>query len=146
MYERLTVDTEQLFTLILREALENIAQAFNTADMEVMGQQDVDAIEHVPFVVVRAHDGHMLGGPTLAWEWAVSVSIVAGTRDDAADIADMVYRAMHESHDNNVRIPGVGAVTSVNDDSMPSRTSTTLTPAGDLTQYDGQFTVIVRKL
>jgi hypothetical protein len=53
---------------------------------------------------------------------------------------------MHESHDNNIAIPGVGAVTSVDDLSMPSRTSTTLTPAGDLTQYDGQFRTVVRKL
>jgi hypothetical protein len=113
--------------------------------MQVMSQQDVDAVEHVPFVVVYAHDGRMLNGPN-AWEWEVSISIVGQTRDDAADIADMVYRAMHESHDRNARYPGVGAVTSVDDVSMPSRTSTTLTPAGDLTQYDGQFHVIVRKI
>jgi hypothetical protein len=145
VYERMTVDVEELFTLVLRDALEEIAETFGTADMEVMGQQDVDAIEHVPFVVVNAQNGRMLGGPN-AWEWDVYVSIIGKTRDTAADIADMVYRAMHESHDNNARYPGVGAVTSVDDVSMPSRTSTTLTPAGDLTQYDGHFHVIVRKL
>lgn len=144
MYVRMTVDVEQLFTLVLRAALEDIATTFGTADMEVMSQQDVDAIQHVPFVVVNAQNGRMLGGPN-AWEWDVFVSILGSSRDEAADIADMVYRAMHESHDNNTRIPGVGAVTSVDDVAMPSRTSTTLTPAGDLTQYDGTFHVIVRK-
>jgi len=143
-YERMTVDVEQLFTMVLRDALADIAETFGTADMEVMSQQDFDAIEHVPFVVVNAQNGRMLGGPN-AWEWDVFVSILGSSRDAAADIADMVYRAMHESHDNNVRYPGVGAVTSVDDVSMPSRTSTTLTPAGDLTQYDGTFHVIVRK-
>jgi len=145
MYQRMTVDVEELFTKILRIALENIATTFGATDMEVMSQQDVDAIGHVPFVVVNALNGHMLNGPG-AWEWIVNVSILGSSRDEAADIADMVYRAMHESHDNNVTIPGVGSVASVDDLSMPSRTSTTLTPAGDLTQYDGQFTVIVRKL
>lgn len=144
VYVRMTVDVEQLFTLVLRAALEETATTFGTADMEVMSQQDVDAIQHVPFVVVNAQNGRMLGGPN-AWEWDVFVSILGSSRDEAADIADMAYRAMHESHDNNTRIPGVGAVTSVDDVSMPSRTSTTLTPAGDLTQYDGVFHVIVRK-
>jgi hypothetical protein len=145
MYERMTVDAEELFTKVLRLALADYASIYGVTDMQVMGQQDVDAIEHVPFVVVRALDGRMLNGPG-AWEWDIFISIVGESRDSAADIADMVYRAMHESHDNNVRIPGVGAVTSVDDVSMPSRTSTTLTPAGDLTQYDGQFHAIVRKL
>jgi len=145
VYQRMTVDAEELFTKVLRLKLDGYASTFGTADMEVMGQQDSDAIEHVPFVVVRARGGRMLNGPG-AWEWEIYVSIVALTRDDAADVSDMVYRAMHESHDQNVRIPGVGAVTSVDDVDMPSRTSTTLTPAGDLTQYDGHFHVIVRKL
>jgi Holliday junction resolvasome RuvABC endonuclease subunit len=144
-YRRHTVDVEELFTKILRAALGEIATTFGATDMEVMSQQDVDAIEHVPFVVVNALNGHMLNGPG-AWEWMLNVTIVGDSRDSAADIADMVYVAMHESHDNNTRIPGVGAVTSVDDSSMPSRTSTTLTPAGDLTQYDGQFVVVVRKL
>lgn len=145
IYQRMTVDVEELFTKILRNALGEIATTFGATDMEVMSQQDVDAIEHVPFVVVNALNGHMLNGPG-AWEWMVNITIVGSSRDEAADIADMVYRAMHESHDNNTRIPAVGAVTSVDDISMPSRTSTTLTPAGDLTQYDGSFSTIVRKL
>jgi hypothetical protein len=145
MYIRMTVDAEELFTKVVRTKLEGYAEVFGTADMEVMGQQDVDSFQHIPFVVLRADGGRMLNGPG-AWEWEIYVSIVANSRDDAADISDMVYRAMHESHDENVRIPGVGAVTSVDDVSMPSRTSTTLTPAGDLTQYDGHFHVIVRKL
>lgn len=145
MYIRMTVDAEELFTKVIRDKLEDYVSVYGTAEMQVMGQQDSDAISHIPFVVVRADGGRMLNGPG-AWEWEIYVSIVANTRDDAADVADMVYRAMHESHDDNVRIPGVGGVTSVDDVSMPSRTSTTLTPAGDLTQYDGHFHVIVRKL
>src|SRR6476661_6359409 len=140
MYERMTVDVEQLFVLVLREALTEATTTHGLEPIEVFGRQDVDAAEHVPFVVVNAHNGRMLNGPG-AWEWDVFVSIVGQTRDDAADIADMVYRAMHLSHDMNVRYPGVGAVTSVDDVSMPSHTSTSLTPAGDLTQYDGTFHV-----
>lgn len=145
VYQRMTVDAEELFTKVIRAKLETYASVYGTAEMEVMGQQDADAIQHVPFVVVRADGGRMLNGPG-AWEWEIYVTIVAMTRDDAADVSDMVYRAMHESHDNNTRISGVGAVTSVDDVSMPSRTSTTLLPAGDLTQYNGHFHVIVRKL
>lgn len=144
-YTRMTVDVDELFTKVLRDAIAEFAAVYGTADMEVMGQQDFDSIAHIPFVVVKSRDGRMMGGPN-AWEWEVFVSIVALTRDEAADLADMVYRAMHESHDRNARYPGVGAVTSVDDVSMPSRTSTTLTPAGDLTQYDGQFHVVVRKI
>ena len=144
-YERVTVDAEHLFTLVLRDALTDVAETFGTAEMEVMSQQDIDAVDHVPFVVVNAHNGRMLNGPG-AWTWDVFVSIVGPTRDDTADIADMVYVAMHRAHDTNAHYPGVGAVTHVDDVTMPSRTSTSLTPAGDLTQYDGQFSVIVRKI
>lgn len=144
-YERMTVDVEELFVLILSDALGDFAEAYGQSTMEVMGQQDFDSIAHVPFVVVNALNGRMLDGPN-AWEWDITVSLVHLSRDQAADFADMVYRAFHESHDNNASYPGVGAVTSVDDRSMPSRTSTTVTPAGDLTQYDGMFHVIVRKI
>lgn len=144
-YVRHTVDVEQLFCLVLRDHLQQYASVFGKQDMQVMAQQDVDAIQRVPFVVVTAHNGHMLGGPN-AWEWDVYVSILGKGRDATADLADMVYVGMHLSHDRNARYPGVGAVTRVDDRSMPSKTSTTLTPAGDLTQYDGSFSVIVRKI
>lgn len=145
MYERHTVDPEALFTRVIRDHIQQFASVFDVLEMQVMGQQDVDSISHVPFVVVTALNGHMLDGPN-AWEWDIFVSLVAQTRDQAADLADMVYVGMHESHDRNARYPGVGAVTSVEDVSMPSKTSTSLTPAGDLTQYDGQFRAIVRKI
>ena len=144
-YERVTVDPEHLFTLVLRDHLQPYAWVFSGQEVQVMSQQDVDAIEHVPFVVVTALNGRMLGGPN-AWEWDVFTSIVGMGRDATADLADMVYVGMHQSHDLNARYPGVGAVTSVEDVSMPSKTSTSLLPAGDLTQYDGQFHVIVRKI
>ena len=145
MYERMTVDAEQLFVLVIQDALNQISQVYQLDHVEVFGSQDVDAVDHVPFVVVNALNGRMLNGPN-AWEWDIPISIVGQTRDSAADIADMVYRAMHLSHDLNVRYPGVGAVTSVDDVAMPSHTSTSLTPAGDLTQYDGTFHAIVRKI
>lgn len=144
-YQRHTVDAEELFTKILRQDLAEKATIYGLADMQVMSQQDVDAIDHVPFVVVSAHNGRMLDGPN-AWEWDVFVQIIALGRDDAADIADMVYVAMHTSHDRNTRIPFVGGVTSVDDVRMPSKTTTSLVPAGDLIQYDGQFRAIVRKI
>lgn len=144
-YDRMTVDPEHLFTLVLRDHLQQYASVFGAQEMQVMAQQDVDAIGHVPFVVVTAHNGRMLNGPN-AWEWDIFISLIALGRDAAADLADMVYRGMHMSHDHNARYPGVGAVTSVDDRNMPSKTSTSLTPAGDLTQYDGSFHAIVRKI
>lgn len=143
-YVRHTVDVEHLFTLILRAELQG-ANVYGYDEITVLGQHDFDAINHLPMVTVRALNGQMLGGPN-AWEWDVFITIVGYGRDQMADLADMVYVAMHESHDKNTRIPGVGAVTSVNDQNMPSRTSTSVTPAGDLTQYNGQFAVIVRKI
>lgn len=146
IYQRHTVDAEELFTKILRADLAEKASIFDVADMQVMSQTDVDAIDHVPFVVVSAHNGRMLDGPN-AWEWDVFVQIVAFERDDAADIADMVYVAMHTSHDKNTRIPFVGGVTYVEDVRMPSKSTTTVLPSGgDLIQYDGQFRTIVRKI
>jgi hypothetical protein len=144
-YERHTVDPEHLFTLVLRDHLQQYASVFGTQEMQVAAQQDVDVVKRVPFVVVTAHNGHMLGGPN-AWEWDIFVSMLGLGRDATADLADMVYVGMHNSHDRNARYPGVGAVTSVDDISMPSKTSTSLTPAGDLTQYDGSFRVVVRKI
>lgn len=144
-YERVTVDVEQLFALVLRDHLDDMATVYDSQEVQVMGQQDVDSFDHVPFVVVRALNGHMLGGPN-AWEWDIYLQMICFDRDAAADLADMVWVGMHESHDRNARYPGVGAVTSVEDISMPSKTSTTVTPAGDLTQYDGSFRVIVRKI
>ena len=144
-YVRHTADPIHLFTVILRNALADIAEAFSLLDMQVMAQQDVDAIDHVPFVIVGARNGQMLNGPG-AWRWTIDTQIVARSMKEAADIADMVYVAMHESHDNNIRVPGVGGVSSVEDEEMPSRTSVSLTPAGDLTQYDGSFNVVIRKL
>ncbi len=144
-YQRRSVDVEQLFSIILRDHLQEYASVFDVLDMQVMSQNDVDAIDQVPFVVVTASNGFMLDGPN-AWQWDVYVSLVAATRDDAADLADMVWVGMHESHDKNTQIPFVGAVNSVEDINMPSKTSTTLTPAGDLTQYDGSFRVVVRKI
>lgn len=142
-YVRITVDVEELFTKVLRQALSGVT-IYGYGEITVLGQQDFDAIGHLPMVTVRALNGRMMGGPN-AWEWDLYVTIIDKTRDKAADLADMVYVALHTSHDRNTRIPGVGGVTSVDDVSMPSKTSTSVTPAGDLTQYDGQFQVAVRK-
>jgi hypothetical protein len=81
--------------------------------------------------------------------WQTHFSVLAATHESASDIADELLSKIDgwaNSWDPSVgTIPGVGAITNIEDISIFSRTVTTLTPAGGLTQFDGTFAITVRK-
>lgn len=115
--------------------------------IEVRPEPDVDSADVLPLVIVGVGQGQMIanGGPSLAWAWNVSLSILGEDEEAVSDLADHTYELMHGFHDNGAGIPGVGSVIYVEDVSMPSRTGTYITPAGGLTQFDGAWTVTVQK-
>lgn len=135
---RYTVPIMELMTklLIIR---------FPAPQFEVLPSADVDGVNELPLLVLDCHDGHMVGGRSLAWEWQVTVSLLTLQETDAEELSDQLYGYMHELHDNGAAIPGVGMISSVDDVFMPARRATTKLAAGDLTQYDGTWSVIVRK-
>lgn len=140
---RVTVDVEVLFVRLLEQALPGVS---------VQASADVGDIDALPLVIVTTGNGGMVsnGGPGLGWEWQIDVSIICdgdserSSRDNASALADRTYAAMHGFHDTGASMPGIGAVTYMEDVSMPSRTTTTVLNAGGLSQYDGTFSAIVR--
>lgn len=142
MRERVSVDMDHLMVALL-------SQSFPDADWATAS--DVDSPERIPFGVVNSVNGHMVsnGGPFLAWEWNVNISLVALDQEMLGDWSDEVWEVIHNYHEawnpESGMMVGIGAITNVEDISMFTRNATTKTPAGDLTQYDGSFTITVRK-
>lgn len=138
--ERLTVDMDRLMITLLNRSLPDVGWTVAS---------DVDSALHAPFGVVNAAQGQMVDHTNLAWSWVVHISLVHFDQEVLGELADEVYEVIHNYHDSwnpeSGMIVGVGAITSVEDISMPTRTATTTTPAGDLTQYDGTFSITVRK-
>lgn len=145
--QRTTADAQELFIKLLLQAYIDSGEYLDDP-VDVQGAADVDAIEHVPLVLVTTGQGTMVsnGGPSLGWNWQVHLSILHFTKAKASDLADHTYELMHGFHDQGASLPGVGAVSYVDDISMPAHTATSITPAGGLTQYDGTWAAIVRKL
>lgn len=146
MRQRITVDMEELMVRLLSDHY--IASGeYTTSPVEVRPEPDVDSADVLPLVIVSVGQGQMVanGGPSLAWAWNVSLSILHDDEEGCSDLADHTYELMHGFHDNGAGIPGVGSVIYVEDVSMPSRTGTYITPAGGLTQFDGAWTVTVMK-
>lgn len=143
---RITVDMEHLMVSLLNGAYASSGE-YNARTIEVRAEPDVDSADVLPLVIVGVGQGHMIpnGGPGLAWEWNVSLSILHDDEEKCSDLADHTYELMHGFHDNGTGFPGVGSVINVEDVSMPSRTGTYITPAGGLTQFDGTWTVTVQK-
>lgn len=139
--KRFAVDMEELMVALLSR---DLPQALTVA------QPDTDVVEHLPFVVVGCGNGvPVSNGPLgLATNWTVNCMVVHMGDTDASDLADELLEIVcgwSEAWDNRGTIAGVGAIVSVDVISMPSRTATTATPAGGLTQYDATFSITARK-
>ena len=143
---RITVDMEELMVRLLSDEYAR-SQLYYERPIEVRPEPDVDSADVLPLVIVGVGQGQMMGngGPSLAWTWNVSLSILHDDEEACSDLADHTYEMMHTFHDNGAGIEGVGSVIHVEDVSMPSRTGTYITPAGGLTQFDGAWTVTVQK-
>ena len=146
MRQRITVDMEELMVRLLSDAYE-LSREYIESPVEVRPEPDVDSADVLPLVIVSVGQGTMVsnGGPGLAWTWVVHINILHSDEEAGSGLADHTYELMHGFHDKASGIPGVGVVISVEDVSMPSRTATMVTPAGDLTQFDGTWTVTVKK-
>lgn len=138
---RYSVDAEQLFVELTRQAM---------PDCEVRSAVDVDAVDVLPLIIVNAGQGQSLENQRgIAWVWQTHFSVLAETHEGCADIADELHAAVdgwaNAWSPDAGRIVGVGAIIDVDDISIFARTATSLTPAGGLTQFDGTFTITVRK-
>lgn len=140
--DRVSVDMDHLMVALL-------SSSFPDADWATAS--DVDSPDRVPFGVVNSANGQMVsnGAAGLAFEWVVGISLVHIDQEVLGDWADEVWETIHNYHDSwkpeSGMIVGIGAINSVEDISMFTRSATTKTPAGDLTQYDGTFSITVRK-
>lgn len=145
--ERIVVECQELFIKLLMRALNQGPDAWED-EVDVADAMDVDAIERLPLVLVAANGGTMVGngGPGLhASSWTVSIVILHEDKGKCSALSDHVYGLMHGFHDSLASIAGVGNVVLVDDISIPSHSTTTITPAGGLTQFDGAWSVIVKK-
>lgn len=137
---RYSVDAEELLVGL-------VAASMPTAD--VRAAPDVDSVDVLPLIIVSPGQGQSIGSQRgLAWEWTTHFSVLAATEEDCSELADKLYEELYkyaDSWDPAVgTIAGVGAITNVEDISIFSRTVTTVTPAGGLTQFDGTFAITVR--
>lgn len=139
--ERFSVDAKQLMTTLFRRE----AALYPDADVTVLTEPDADAALILPYVVIDTSGGRMVSNGPGGWYWIVIVSVVSTSEEEASDIADYLYEAIYSFHGNNGVVPGVGWVSKVEDLSLPDNVTPTTTPAGDLTQYTGSWTVLVRK-
>lgn len=141
--ERVSVDMDHLMVALL-------SSSFPLVDWATAS--DVDSPERIPFGVVSCANGQMIGSnvSALAFEWVVSISLVHDNQELIADLADEVWETVHNYHDDwkpeSGMIVGIGAINKVEDISIFTKSATTTTPAGDLTQYDGTFSITVRKV
>lgn len=110
---------------------------------------DVDTVDRLPFIVVDAAQGQdIANGPAgIAWQWAVNLAIIDETVGGCADISDELHEfldSIQDAWDQRGTIAGIGAINSVEVTSIPTKSATSATPAGNMTQFDGSFNMIVR--
>jgi hypothetical protein len=139
---RYAVDAEELFVKVIQGMM---------PDAEVRAEADVDAVEHLPLIIINPGQGQAIGNiKGVAWLWNTSFAVLAGSDEEASDVSDELYEKLSkisDSWDPTVgMIAGVGAINKIEDISIFSRTATSVTPAGGLTQYDGTFAITVRKI
>lgn len=141
--ERYAVDMNHLMVTLIKNHFGERA--------DVAAASDVDAVDRLPFIIVNAGQGQAISaGPAgLAWDWNVSVNVLATFEEEASDLADEVNELIHSFHESwnpsHGMIEGIGAIVSVGDISIPSKTASAVTPAGGITQFDGVFSITVRK-
>lgn len=138
---RYSVDAEELLVALTQQSM---------PDYEVRAEPDVDTVDVLPLIIVNPGDGQSVENQRgMAWVWNTHFSVIGQTHEQASNVADELHRQIDkwaDSWDPNVgTIVGVGAITNIDDISLFSRTATTLTPAGGLTQFDGTFSITIRK-
>lgn len=141
MTDRYSVDAEELLVALTANAM---------PACDVRAEPDVDTVDVLPLIIVNPGDGQSVEGQRgLAWVWQAHFSVLAETHEGASTVADELLQKIDgwaNSWDSTTgTIVGVGAITNIDDISLFSRTATSLTPAGGLTQFDGTFAITVRK-
>lgn len=138
---RYSVDAEHLLVALTKLAM---------PDCEVRAEPDVDTVDVLPLIIVNPGQGQSVENQRgIAWVWQSHFSVLAMGDEAASEIADQLLEKIDgwsNSWDPSVgTIPGVGAIVDIDDISIFSRTATSMTPAGGLTQFDGTFAITVRK-
>lgn len=139
---RYAVDAEELLVALTSQSMAEFG-------CEVRAEPDVDTVDVLPLIIVSPGDGRSIEGQRgIAWVWQSHFSVLGQSHEQASDIADKLLEKIDgwaNSWGSSGTIEGVGAITNIEDISLFSRTATTLTPAGGLTQFDGTFAITVRK-
>ena len=133
-------DVEELFVTLTERGMSQVA---------IATKPDVDVAERLPYIVIVAGNGNRLEADEACrvWNFTVHFMIVAAGDVQCSDLADELYELVWSwgnPWNSSGTIAGVGAITEVEDISTPARTATTVSPAGDLTQYDATFSINVR--
>lgn len=138
---RLTVDTGRLMvTLYTRDF----------PGYTVMRSADVNQALTTPCIIVQTANGRMVenGDHTLGWVWDVAVQLIHFDEEIGDLDADKLYQVTHgyDEFGDRGRIDGIGAISLVEDISMPSYTgSNTPSGADGLHSFEGVFSIIFRK-
>jgi len=112
---------------------------------------EVDDIDHLPLIIVDAMQGQSVPDSPVGfvWQWMVNLEILAEGIEECADLSDELHEYLEsfsQSWDmSHGIIPGIGAITGVEVTSIPTKTASTALPAGNLTQFNGSFNVMVQK-
>lgn len=120
-------------------------------DATVAVASDVDQVDRLPLIIVNAGQGVRIASSSagIAWQWSVHVTILGDDLELVSDLADEIDEYMHSFGDSwdvsHGTIDGVGAISGVEDISIPTKTAQAELPAGGLVQFDGTYTVLVTK-
>ena len=141
MRARYSVDAEELLVKLTQLGM---------PECEVRAEADVDAVDHLPLIIVSPGQGTSVGNQRgMAWVWQSHWSVLAATHEEASEVADQLHQVIDGWADSwspvAGTITGVGAIINIEDISIFARTATSVTPAGGLTQFDGTYAVTVRK-
>lgn len=139
--ERYVVDAEELFVALTKRGM---------PDCEVRAQADVDTVDVLPLIIVSPGQGQSVENQRgMAWVWQAHWTVLDSSDVEASEIADRLNEVI-DGWANSWSpvagtIVGVGAISNIEDISIFARTATSVTPAGGLTQFDGTFSITVRK-
>lgn len=129
---------DRLFQALLTEGLPD--------DYEVAADLDVDSIDFIPFITHRSFT-NQTGNADGLWSVTLSVRLfteAASAFDSAATLYDVIH-AWAESPTAGI-LPGIGGIEQVEDSSALARVVTTSMMNKFVTQYDGTFQILVKKL